>query len=96
MGYATSPFRDFEKYLRSVVGLNEDNLQLFLKQYNSIFVTYEISPGIYTIIQFSDVVYTMGDHDGTLNIEYDDTNRIINLPMQFVLIAQAYTLVIKF
>ena len=32
--YATSLFRDFESYLGIVVGLDEDDIQLFLKQYN--------------------------------------------------------------
>ena len=32
MGYARSPFRDFENYLRIVVGLDEDDNQLILKQ----------------------------------------------------------------
>ena len=27
MGYARSPFRDFENYLRIVVGLDEDDIQ---------------------------------------------------------------------
>ena len=44
MGYARSPFRDFENYLRVVVGLHENDIQLILKQYNSNFVTYELSP----------------------------------------------------
>ena len=30
--YAPSPFRDFERYLRIVVGLNEDVNQLISKQ----------------------------------------------------------------
>ena len=34
MCYATSPFREFESYLRIVVGLEEDNFRLILKQYN--------------------------------------------------------------
>ena len=46
MGFARSPFRDFEIYLRIVVGLNEDDIQLILKQYNSNFVTYQLTPGI--------------------------------------------------
>ena len=41
MGYARSPFRDFESYLRIVIGLEEDNTRLILKQYNENFVTYE-------------------------------------------------------
>ena len=72
MGYARSSFRDFESYLRIVVGLDEDVILLILKQYNSNFVTYELSPGIYSIKDISEVVYTMGDHEGTLQIEYDD------------------------
>ena len=41
-----SPFGDFESYLRIVIGLNKDDLQLILKHYNSNFVTCEIPPGI--------------------------------------------------
>ena len=50
----------------------EDEIQLFLKQYNSNFVTYEILPGNNTIKNFSEAVYTMGDHEKTLQIEYND------------------------
>ena len=65
MGYAPSPFRGFESYPRSVVGSDEDDIQLILKQYISNFVTYEIPPSIYSIKDISEVVYTMGDHEGT-------------------------------
>ena len=65
MGYARSPFRDFGSYLRLVVGLDVDKILLILKQYKSNFVTYELSLGIYSIKDFSEVVYTMGDHEGT-------------------------------
>ena len=44
--YTRSLFRDFQCYLRIVVGLDDDGIQLILKQYNSNFVTYEISLGI--------------------------------------------------
>ena len=37
MVYARSLFRDVESYLRIVVGLNEDDIQLILKQYNEKF-----------------------------------------------------------
>ena len=67
--YAGSPFRDVESYLRIVVGLDEDDNQLILKQYNSNFITYELSPGIYSIKDISKVVYNMGDHKGTLRVE---------------------------
>ena len=72
MGSARSPFRDFESYLRTVVGLDEDDIWLVLNQYNANFVTYEITPGIYTVKDFSEAVYTTGDHKGTLRVEYDD------------------------
>ena len=73
MLYARSPFRDFECYLGIVAGLDEDDFQLILTHYNSNFVTYKF-PGIYSIKDFSEAVYTMGDHEGTLKIEYDDTS----------------------
>ena len=72
MGYARSLFRDFESYLRIVVGLNEDDIPLILKQFNEKIITYQLSPGIYSIEDISKAVYTMGDHGGTLQIEYDD------------------------
>ena len=72
IGYARSSFRHFECYLRIVVALDKDEIQLILKQYNSSFVTYELSPRIYTIKETSEAVYTMGDHEGTIQIEYDD------------------------
>ena len=75
MGYARSPFRNFEIYLRIVVGLDEIDRQLILKQYNAIFVTYELDPGIYTIEDLQEAVYPLGDHEQTLQIEYDDLNK---------------------
>ena len=39
LGYARSPIRDFECYLGIVAGLNEDDIQLILRQYNSSSVT---------------------------------------------------------
>ena len=38
LGYAKSLFRDFESYLRIVIGLDEDDIQLILKQYNKNFL----------------------------------------------------------
>ena len=75
MGYARSPFRDFESYLRIVVGLDEDDIQLNLKQNNANFVTYELDPGIYTIENLQEDIHPLGDHEGTLQIEYDHLNK---------------------
>ena len=72
LGYARSPFRDFESYLRIVVGLDEEDIQLILKQFNSHFITYEIPPEIYTIQDFSDTIHTFSGHSEIIQIEYDD------------------------
>ena len=79
MGYASSPFRDFESYVRIVVGLEEDKIQLILKQYNEKFITYELDPGNYTIEDLKKTVYPLGDHEGTLQIEYDELNKKVKL-----------------
>ena len=47
-GYVSSVSQDFESYLRTEVDLIEDDVKLVLDEYNSSFITYEISPGIYT------------------------------------------------
>ena len=70
--YFGSPFRDFESYLRIVVGLNDDDIQLILKQYNSNFVTYEITPGIYTFKDILESIYKIGGDRRSLELEYDD------------------------
>ena len=75
MSYARSLFRDFECYLRNVVGLDEDNIRLILKQYISNFVTYELDPANYTIEDLQVAVYPLGDHAGTLQSTYDDINK---------------------
>ena len=81
MGFGRPPFRDFEKYPKIVVGFEEDDFQLILKQFNSNAVTYETSPGIYSIKVISEFVYTMGDHEETLRIYYDD----ITMKTRFIL-----------
>ena len=78
-GYANSSFRDFESYLRIFVGLEEDNIRLILKQYNEKFISYELDPGNYTIEDLRKAVYPLGDHQGTLQIEYDNLNKKVKL-----------------
>ena len=46
LGYSRSLFRDFESYLRFVIDLPEEDIQLILKEYNSHFNTYDLTPGI--------------------------------------------------
>ena len=72
LGYARSLFRDFESFLRIVVDLPEEDIQLILKEYNSHFVIYELTPGIYTIQDISDTIHTFSGHSEIIEIEYDD------------------------
>ena len=74
MGYVRSPLRVFESCLRIVVGLDEEDIQLILKQYNSHFITNGLSPVIYTIEDISHVGRTSFGHKGRLKIENDDIN----------------------
>ena len=55
MGYTQSQLWDFESYLGVVVGLHEDDIQLISRQENSDFVSYDISPGIHSIKDTSQV-----------------------------------------
>ena len=79
MGYARSPFRDFESYLRIKVGMEENDIQLFSKQYNEKFITCELDPGNNTIEDLKKAVYPLGDHEGTLQIAYDDLDKKVKL-----------------
>ena len=72
LGYSKSPFRDFGSYLRIVDGLDEEDIQLILKENNSHFITYELNPGIYTIQDISDAIQTFSDHMEIIQLEYDD------------------------
>ena len=72
LGYSRSLFRDFESYLRIVVGLPEEDIQLILKEYKSHFITYELTPGIYSIQDISDTIHTFSGHTETIQIEYND------------------------
>ena len=72
LGYSRSLFRGFGSYLRTVVGLDEEDIQLSLKQYNSHFITYELLPGIYKIQDVSDAIHTFSGHSEIIQVEYDD------------------------
>ena len=88
MGNARSLFRDFENHLRIVVGLDEDCIRLILKQYNEKFITFELSTSIYRIKDIAKAVYTKGDHEGTLQFEFDD----ISLKTKLVLTRSVTTI----
>ena len=75
LGYARSSFRDSESHLTSVVGLDEDDVQLMLNQKNLNFITNEISSGMYLYKDTSEAVYTMEKHEKTVQIEYNDISK---------------------
>ena len=83
LGYSKSLFRDFESYLRIVVGLDEEDIRLVLKQYNSHFVTYNLNPGIYTIQDISDVIRTFSGYSEIIQIEYDDISKKTKIILKF-------------
>ena len=83
LGYARSKSRDFESFLRIVVGLDEENTQLFLKQYNSNFITHELTPGIYTIRHISDTIHTFSAHNQIIEIEYDDISMKTKISLKY-------------
>ena len=82
-GYVSSVFQDFESYIRTEVGLVESDIKLFLDEYNSGFITYELEPGIYN---FKDICKTLFstlqiEYPGPSNaivIEFDDFTRKLN------------------
>ena len=49
------PIRDCESYLRTFSLLDENDIQLILKQTNSKLSTYEFPPGVYTFKDLSEV-----------------------------------------
>ena len=83
LGYSNSPFRDFDSYLRIVVGLEEEDIQLILKQYNSHFITYELTPAIYTFQDISDAIHTFSGHSEIIQIEYDDISMKTKIILKF-------------
>ena len=70
-------------YLRLVVGLDEEDIRLNLKEYNSHFITYELTPGIYTIQDISEAIKTFSGHQETIKLEYDDISMKTTIVLKF-------------
>ena len=68
--------------MRFIVGLDEEDIQLILKHYNSHFVTYELTQGIYTIQDISDTIHTFSGHSEIIENEYD------NITMKTIIISK--------
>ena len=91
-GYSSSIFQDFESFLRTEADLDEDDIKLVLDEYNSSFITYEISPGIYTFKDISEVLLNLlqTDYKSDFNkivIEFDDITRKTKLVVRPGIIA---------
>ena len=81
--YSASSFREFESYLRLVIGLDEGDIQLISKEYNSHFITYELTPGIYTIQDISEAIQTFSGHQESIQLENDDISMKTIIVLKF-------------
>ena len=70
--------------MRIRVGLDEEDIQLILKEYNSPFLTYDLSPGNYTIQDISDAIQTFSDHMEIIKIEYDDISMKTKIILKYI------------
>ena len=83
IGYAQSPFRDFESCLGFLVSLDEDDNQLILNKHNSILATYGISPGVHSIKNISEVLSRGFQNEIEIRgrigpkVKYDESDSII-------------------
>ena len=90
--YTSSVFQDFESFLRTQIDLIENVVKLVLDEYNSKFITYEISPGIYTFKNISEALFNILQSEypvpsNTIVIEFDDITRNTKLVVKEGIIA---------
>ena len=90
--YTNSVFQDFESFLRTQIDLVEDDIKLVPDEYNSNFITYEITPGIYTFKDISEALFNIlqSENPGpnnVIDIEFDDITRKTKLVVRFGIIA---------
>ena len=93
--YSSSIFQDFETFERTETDLVEVDYKLVLDEYNSSFITYEISPGIYTFKDISEVLLNLlqSDYNGDFKkivIEY------VNFTMKTKFFVRPGTIAIRF
>ena len=94
-GFTRSVFHDFESYLRPEVDLVADDVKMVIDEYNSSFMTYEITAGIYTFKDFSEALFNIlqSEYPGPSNvidIEYD------NITMKTGLVVKSGIIAIRF
>ena len=90
--YTNSVFQDFESFLRTRIDLVEDDIKLVLDEYNSNFITYKLTPGIYTFKDISETLFNIlqSEYPGpgnVIDIEYDDITMKTKLVVSYGIIA---------
>ena len=55
--YTSSVFQDFESFLRTQIGLIEDDIKLVLDGCSSSFITYELETGFYSYKEISEALF---------------------------------------
>ena len=90
--YTNSVFQDFESFLRTQIDLVEDDIKLVLDEYNSNFITYKLTPGIYTFKDISETLFNIlqSEYPGSgnvIDIEYDDIAMKTKLVVRYGIIA---------
>ena len=90
--YTSSVFQDFESFLRTQIDLIEDDIKLVLDEYNSIFITYELEPGIYSYRENSEALFYIlqseyPQSDCEILIRLDDITRKTKLVVNSGIIA---------
>ena len=81
--YTSSAFQDCGSFLRTQIGLIEDDIKLVLDEYNSSFFNYELQPGIYTFKDISQTLFNIlqseyPEPSNVIDIEYEDITMKIN------------------
>ena len=90
--YTNSVFQDFGSFLRTQIDLVEDDVRLVLNEYNSNFITYELTPGIYSYRDFSEALFYIlqsenPQSNSEILIRLDDITRKTKLVVRFGIIA---------
>ena len=78
--YTSYVFQDFQSFLRTQIGLIEDDVNLVLDEYNSSFITYELKQGIYSYREISEALFHIlqseyPSSDSKILIRLDDITR---------------------
>ena len=73
----SSVFQDFKSILRTQFDLVEHDIKLVLDESKSSFITYEITPGLYTFKDVSETFFNIlqpeyPEPSNAIDIEYDD------------------------